>query len=87
MQEEVHLQGLIHFWFQKGDIFFFLLIFLSSHFFFFFHVLASYVLQHEWKPTIVLDLNLKSKVVGRFFSPGPLKLLLGEIPASAQMLL
>lgn len=26
-------------------------------------VLASYVLQHEWKPTIVLDLSLKSKVL------------------------
>lgn len=27
------------------------------------HVLACYALQHEWKPTIVPDLNLKSKVV------------------------
>lgn len=26
-------------------------------------VLASYMLQNEWKPAIVLDLNLKSKVI------------------------
>lgn len=46
------------------------------------HALASDMLQDEWKPTIVLDLNLKLKVE-KFFCSGPLKLLLRGIPLCA----